>query len=390
MAIAMLLMALACGPVHAAALHDGRDARDAPARYELSEPHMGTTFRLVFYAHSAAAAREAGRAAFSRIAEIDRSLSDYRHDSDVMQLCRAAGGESRPVSRDFVAVWRIASRLAAASGGAFDVTAGPLTRLWRRARRLSERPSESAIHAARALTDPNGLDVHVEADGSGTARLARAGMCLDFGGIAKGYAADAALAVLRAREIDAALVAAGGDLAIGDAPPGTDGWQVTIAPLGDAKPPVASLTLTRAGVSTSGDAEQWVELDGVRYSHILDPRTGMPLTGRRSVTVIARDATWSDALATAISVLGRDGFEVAARLGSAATLMGIEQAGGHVEWSTSDNWGRLSGTADRSDLRARIHADQRTRDADSRFEHGTRSARMRHAKERATGRVFID
>jgi thiamine biosynthesis lipoprotein len=302
----------------------------------------------VVYAPSDAAAREGRRAAFDRIAAIDAALSDYRRASEVMRVCRGAGGDPLPVSRDFVSVWRVASRLKAASDGAFDVSAGPLTRVWRRARRQSAWPDTSELETARALTGARGLEVHVQPDGTGTARLARPGMCLDFGGIAKGYAADEALAALRARGMESALVAAGGDIALGAPPPGAEGWTVAIAPLDEHPAPEGPLILAHAGVSTSGDAELWLDAGGVRYSHIIDPRTGRPLTGHRSVTVIARDATWSDALATAVSVVGRSGFAMAARIGSAAALMGIEGPDGRVEWSHSENWDRVAGRDSRT------------------------------------------
>jgi len=312
---------------------------------------MGTTFRIVGYARSDDAVREGRRAAFDRIAAIDAALSDYRRDSEVMRLCHAAGADPLPVSKDFVSVWRVANRISTASDGAFDVTAGPLTRVWRRARRQSEPPDRNALERARTLTNVRGLEVHVEADGTGTARLARPGMCLDFGGIAKGYAATEALAALRTHGIESALVAAGGDIALGAPPPDASGWTVAIAPLDRHPAPGGPLVLSHAGVSTSGDAEQWLDAGGVRYSHIIDPRTGRPLTGHRSVTVIARDATWSDALATAVSVTGREGFAMAAEIGSAATLMGVEGPDGRVEWSHSENWDRVAGRDRRTGAR---------------------------------------
>ena len=131
------------------------------------------------------------------------------------------------------------------------------------------------------------------------------GMLLDLGGIAKGYAADAALAVLRQHGITRALVAAGGDIAVGDAPPDAQGWKVGIAPL--KKPDAAPehyLLLKNAGVSTAGDSEQFVEIAGKRYSHIIDPKTGIGLVGRRSVTVVAPNATISDGMDTGLCVLG--------------------------------------------------------------------------------------
>jgi thiamine biosynthesis lipoprotein len=130
-------------------------------------------------------------------------------------------------------------------------------------------------------------------------------MLLDLGGIAKGYAADAALEVLRQRGITRALVGLGGDIAVGDAPPGAAGWRIGVAPLKNADAPARHfLILKNAGVSTAGDLHQAVEIGGKRYSHIIDPGTGMGLVGRRSATVIAPNATTSDGLDTGMCVMG--------------------------------------------------------------------------------------
>jgi len=130
-------------------------------------------------------------------------------------------------------------------------------------------------------------------------------MQIDLGGIAKGYAAQKTIALLRAYGLRSALVAAGGDIVAGAAPPSEKGWRVTILPLThDDKNAEGCLLIHDAAVSTSGDAEQFVEIEGVRYSHIVDPRTGLAVTGRSSVTVVAREGTTADAAATALSVLG--------------------------------------------------------------------------------------
>src|SRR5262249_5151459 len=145
-----------------------------------------------------------------------------------------------------------------------------------------------------------------------TAQLLRPGMKLDLGGIAKGYAADEALKVLKRLGVDRALVAAGGDIAVSGPPPGADGWAVAIAPPGDPGPPPEHRVLFRdAAASTSGDAEQFVEIGGTRYSHIVDPRTGLGLTDRLNVTVVASDGTTADSLTKVVSVLGPErGFKI--------------------------------------------------------------------------------
>jgi thiamine biosynthesis lipoprotein len=221
------------------------------------------------------------------------------------------------------------------TGGAFDVTVGPLSRLWRRARVTGEPPDPAAVAAAKALVGYQ----HVELPSPGTARLTMAGMLLDLGGIAKGYAADQALAALRVHGASRALVAIGGDVAVGDAPPGKDGWIVAVAPLGPAAGgDVAPLTLRHSAVSTSGDAEQHFERNGTRYSHILTPRTGHSLDGRRGVTVVASDGLTADGLATAVSVLGRErGLALIDDTPGAAALI-LESSPGGIRAHQSVRW----------------------------------------------------
>jgi len=167
-------------------------------------------------------------------------------------------------------------------------------------------------------------------------------MRLDFGGIAKGYAADRGLEAMRAEGVSRALLVAGGDVAVGDPPPGERGWRVAIAPFDNRTPaPVTSIVLANAGISTSGDAEQWVEIGGIRYSHIFDPRTGRPLTGQRQATVVARDATTSDMLATTMCVLGPSaGLRLANDTPGVAAIVGVRSAGLRVQWAASRRWAR--------------------------------------------------
>ena len=305
-------------------------------RFEFAEPHMGTTFRVVLYAAPPEAADAAAGRAFARIADLDARLSDYRADSELSRLTATAVGHPLPVSPDLLRVLARAQELARATDGAFDITVGPLTRLWRRARRQLALPAAEDLSAARAVTGYRLLHVDVAA---GTAMVDRAGMRLDPGGIAKGYAADAALRVLAANGLPRALVAAGGDLAVGERPPDGSSWDVVLAGLEPERAaPDSPLGLVRAGVSTSGDAEQWVEIDGVRYSHILDPRTGLGLTGHTSVTVVAPDATTSDMLATAVSVLGPDdGRRLIDRWPGTSALIGRRTSRGD-QWVRSAGW----------------------------------------------------
>lgn len=285
---------------------------------------MGTMVRIVLYAADAAAARGAADAAFARVAALDETLSDYRDTSEVTRVSRASGGGPTPVSDDLFRVLRASQSMARATGGAFDATAGPLTLLWRAARRRSELPDAGRLDAALGCVGYDRMELD-EVDR--TVRLKATGMQLDLGGIAKGFAADEAVIVLGGRGIGRALVAAGGDIVGSDAPPGQDGWHVAIA--GDGARAGGSVLIRNGAVSTSGDAEQFLEVAGVRYSHIIDPRTGRAVTGRSSVTVVARTGMTADSLATAVSVMGPGtGLAVVDGIaGAAARMTRIEEDG---------------------------------------------------------------
>jgi thiamine biosynthesis lipoprotein len=270
-------------------------------RYTFSEPHMGTTFRIVLYAQDETAATKAAAAAFARIAELNRIMSDYQDDSELMKLCKHSKGEAVAVSVDLYKVLEKAAEISRLSEGAFDVSIGPVVRLWRKARRTRKLPDAAAIKKALELVDYR--KIRLEPKGR-TVQLLLIGMLLDLGGIAKGYAADAALEILRQHGITRALVAAGGDIVVGDAPPDARGWKIGVAPLKEKEEPSQFLALSNAAVSTSGDLHQYVEIGGKRYSHIIDPKTGLGLVGRRSVSIIAPKGMTADAWATAICVLG--------------------------------------------------------------------------------------
>jgi thiamine biosynthesis lipoprotein len=312
--------------IFALLLATGFSFRTAPTRYEFAQVHMGTRFEIILYAPNAYAANRASQAAFRRIAELDAIMSDYSQASELMQLCHNSNGQWVKVSEDLFRVLARSQEMAQRSEGAFDVTVGQLVRLWRRARRTAELPSPERIKQALELTGYRKL--HLD-EKSRSVRLERAGMLLDLGGIAKGYAADEAIKLLKSYGIDQALVAAGGDIVVTNPPPAAKGWTIGIASFDSPnKPPTIYLLLHDAAVSTSGDAEQHVEIQGVRYSHIVDPKSGQALTGHSSVTVVAADGTTSDSLATAVSVLGPErGLKLVDSMKAAALIIQATQQG---------------------------------------------------------------
>jgi thiamine biosynthesis lipoprotein len=251
-------------------------------RYEAVEPYMGTLVRITVYTSSERVAAGAFRAAFDRIRDLDRVLSDYKPDSELNTVVLRAVQRDVRVSDDLFAVLDASHSLAEATGGAFDITQGPVIRLWREARRTGRVPDPEALRSAAARSGYSKL--HLDRDRR-TIRLDVPGMALDVGAIGKGYAASEALATLAALGVRRALVAVSGDLALGDPPPGQRGWRVGIHG-GDAaalKVPQA-LALANVAVSTSGSSEQHLDAGGRRYSHIIDPASRMglvdDLTGR--------------------------------------------------------------------------------------------------------------
>jgi len=275
-------------------------------RFERTEPHMGTEFTISLYARGVRQAEVALNAAFARIAALDQSLSHYRRDSELSQLVADAPHSTGiPVSDDLWTVLSRSQELSRLTQGAFDVTVGPLSRMWRHARRQKQFPAKARFDAARRLTGFSRMQLDEQHQ---TVRLERRGMRLDLGAIAKGYALDEALAVLRQHGISIALINGGGDLLVADPPPGKPGWRIGLSVLSREQAqeghPQEVMVIANQAIASSGDLNQFVVLDGVRYSHLIDPRTGLPLTTRSMVSVTAPTGMDADAMAAIVSVLG--------------------------------------------------------------------------------------
>ena len=267
-------------------------ATSTPQRFEYSQVAMGVRARIVLYAEDEASARKAASAGFERIAHLEDVMSDYRPTSELNRLCEKGGGPATRVSPELLFILTKSQDLARQSNGAFDVTVGPLVRLWRAARKSGMLPTPAEKIAAKRLVGWRKMSIDPKAS---TVRLVVPGMKLDLGGIAKGYACDEAIRALREQGIHSVLVEMGGDIVVSKPPPGREGWEIEVAG--------KTMTLSDSAASSSGDTEQFVEIGGKRYSHIVDPRTGLGLTNRIAVTVIAPNGVTSDGLSTAISVL---------------------------------------------------------------------------------------
>ena len=281
--------------------------------FEFTQVEMGVEFKARVYACDFEVANNAVKAAFDRIHMLNDVFSDYFAASEVRRLCESsARGRPVSVSEDVRLVLSASLELSRQTDGAFDVTVGPLTKLWRRARRQEQMPDAALLADARERVGFQKLVLRElkpedrTATRAGTVELLRPEMRLDFGGIAKGYGVDEALKTLREFGITRALVDGSGDIAIGDPPPGQAGWTIEVAALKTDDDSPVELLLSNCAVATSGDAYQHLQIDGRRYSHIVDPRTGLGVEGASSVTVVAPTGMMADAIASAVSVLGTE------------------------------------------------------------------------------------
>lgn len=284
---------------------------------------MGLPFRLVLWTQDPILATNSASLAFQRIAEINALMSDYEEDSELSRLSRSSGdGGWHPVSDELWKVLRRANEVSKATEGGFDVTVGPLVQVWRRARRQRELPAPARVEPAKAVVGWQKMEFDPK---SQAVRLKVAGMRLDLGAIAKGYALDEVAGVLRRQGVPRFLISGSGDMVAGDPPPQQPGWRIELAPLDITNaPPARFVRLKNASLCTSGDVFQHVEIGGKRYSHIVDPRTGVGLTDHSLVTVIGRDGMTCDALSTSVSVLGPvRGIDLVKRFGAEVLVVRV-------------------------------------------------------------------
>jgi len=291
------------------------EAVPSPQRYEFKQFHMGTLFRIVLYSSEPVEAQGAANAAFERIEELENILSMCRENSELRLASKHAFETPQVLSPDLYSVLDQSLQISRLTNGAFDVTIRPLVEIWRRARRDGRLPDQSLLEQVgrrvgytKVLLNPRTLSL----------RFRVPGVQLDLGGIGKGCAADQALLVLREHQIESALVYAGGDIRIGSPPVGRKGWTIELSESEECDPGVV---LSNCAIASSGDAFQFAEIDGIRYSHIIDPLSGLGIQGQRSATVIAPRAIVADALATALSVLGpEDGIKLVQGLDGVSAL----------------------------------------------------------------------
>jgi thiamine biosynthesis lipoprotein len=285
----------------ASGCHEGAAGRE-PRIITRARPAMGADVRITSWTTDERSATAAFDAVFAEFERLESIISVWRDTSDVERLNAAAGLHPVPIGRDLQQVLRDARQVSVWTNGKFDVTFGALSGLWKFDHDQDESiPDPVAVRARLPLVDYTALEIDERA---GTAFLKRPGMRVHLGGIGKGYAIDRGAGILRDRGLRDFMIQSGGDLFVSGARADRP-WRVGIRdPRGPADRSIAALDLTDGTFSTSGDYERFFIKDGRRYHHILDPDTGEPARGCRSVTIVAATATMADGLSTGVFILG--------------------------------------------------------------------------------------
>lgn len=277
-------------------------AADSLIRYEVSHQAMGTTFTLVAYGSDGTYMAEVAGQVFQEIDDLDDQMSNYKPESELSSINRQASRHAVIVEPRLFKLIEDSLRYSQASGGAFDITVGPLMKAWGFYRGRGRLPSSSEV--AQVLKRIGYQ--HVKLDPSTrTIRFDEPGIEIDLGAIAKGYAVDQAVRILRADGITDALISSGTSsvYALGS-PPGENGWKISVRNPLDQSKAACTLRLQNLSLSVSGDYEKFFKLGGRIYAHIMDPHTGMPVENMLSTAVVSPSATDSDALSTSFFVEG--------------------------------------------------------------------------------------
>jgi len=299
-------------------------------QYSFSAKKMGVDFRIDLFAADKELAEQAVEKAFQRIDDINSKMSDYIVDSELWKISESSGKEVNfKVSEDMWNVLTYSQKIHQLSNGAFDVTAGPFILMWRKARVIKRFPSERSMVRAANKVGMSKIKFDSKAK---TVQLVADKMRLDLGGIAKGYVADEALKVLKECGIKYAMVDGSGDISLADHPNGT--WKVFISDQKDSTQ--AYVKISDVAIATSGDTYQNVIIDGKKYSHIVDPKTGVGIVGSYRVTVVAENGKQADSLASALTVMGPEkGLRLVENLDGVEALVEKSENGKVVTFKSS-------------------------------------------------------
>ncbi len=270
------------------------------SKFTFQRPKMGSPFVITVFADDSLILLPIIEKAYLRVDSLNQIFSDYLESSEINTVCQKIQ-IWQPISEDLHHVLKISEIANKMSGGAFDITVGHIVKVWRKARKTKQMPDDATLQAALKKTGFRNIQIDAN---SPRMRFNTEGVLLDFGGIVKGFAAQEVVDILTKNGFPYCLVDAGGDLVAGKKPPMSSGWNIGVSlPNSDKKMMPYLLSIENQAVATSGDMYQFFEHEGKRYSHIVNPKTGLGLTHQRNVTVIAPDGATADWLATACSIL---------------------------------------------------------------------------------------
>lgn len=305
-------------------------------RYQFRSNHMGSQFTIVLYSDSKMKAEQVAEGAFNLIDEINQVMSDYIPESELNRLSATSGSNSEVrVSESLFGILKTSNEISEATGGLFDVTIGPLTRAWRMTRMMPEPvlPDEEELND---LLSRVGYEyIHLN-EKDQTVQLEKEGMRLDLGGIAKGYAAECAVNFMSGQGVQLSFLDAGGDITLGDPPPGRNYWEVAIPIRRGENGSHIRLGLENRTVTTSGDMFQYVVINGTRYSHILVPHTGLGSTQQLQASVISENGMYADAYASVLTLMDpEEGIRLIESIENTEAIIFMNRNDEIVQWSTS-------------------------------------------------------
>lgn len=263
---------------------------------------MGNRFEFTAVAGDENEGNEAIDAAIAEVSRIERLLTTFDESSQTCQINRAAGTAPIRVDQEVIALIQRAQKISEITDGAFDISYGSIDkRLWNFDQQMTSLPDKATALASVALIDYRNVELDEQAS---TVLLKNKGMRIGFGGIGKGYAADRAKHVMQQQGIASGIVNAAGDLITWGVQPNGKPWTVGIADPSQTNQPFSALQISNMAIATSGNYEKFATIGGKRYSHTIDPKTGLPVSGVKSVSIICPSAELADALATPVVVMG--------------------------------------------------------------------------------------
>ncbi len=300
---ATFIALVTCGMCCLAQVDATQDVPEPLHGYSYSFPAMGSTFEISAYTDDPQKLEQTLMAIEAEVLRLNAVFSDYDPTSELERLLAAPDPAALELSTDLYQILKQSEYWYQASDGIFDPSIGQLTHLWRKRRRSANLPSEKEIAEAKSHCGWHLVELDHQ-----TRRInfRDSQVQIDLGGIATGFTVDRCFEMLTNSGVDCCLVNNGGDIRCGSAPPGRDGWNIEVAALEKSKASLHRLKVRNCAITTSGDLWRFTEVNGVRRSHIIDPRTGIGVPGPSSVTVISRTCIEVDVLGTTLSVLGAE------------------------------------------------------------------------------------